>query len=117
MAHWTTIYSQAEYSLEHFFEGPTTLLEYNQNSISLYISGSPQLHLFQVFFINITEEDLQEMTKKIWNTLYVDEWSQDDILVECQSSKVRVRKLYNFPGMNSLDIIRHRIEPPLLYQP
>lgn len=113
MALWTTIYSQAEYSLEHFFEGPRTLLEYNQNSISLYISGSPQLHLFQMFFINITDEDLPEMIKKIWNTLYVDEWSQDDILVEYESSKVRVRKLYNFPGMNSLGTIRHHIDPPL----
>ncbi len=57
--------NRSELSLEHFFEQNTVLLEYNTNSLCLYISGCPAMHLFELFIINITEKDYFNMKKQI----------------------------------------------------
>ncbi len=112
MAVMITINCQAEYSIEHMFEVFNAMLDHNHSSISLYICGSPQLHLFQVFFVNIVEENLHEIAKRMWNALYVDEWEDDNFVIEYESNKIRIQQLYNHSGMRSLNIIRHSVNFP-----
>lgn len=104
--------NRSELSLESLFEQNTILLNFNNDSLCLYISGCPAMHLFELFIINIAEEDYFDIQEQLWKALYVNEWERFDVLIVSGQSKIRLYKLYEHPGFDSLDIIRHNVDAP-----
>lgn len=111
--HWTTLYHQTELPLDDLFDDPEFLLRYNQDAVTLYISGCPQLHLFDIIIINVTPEDCTEMCHALWRALYKDDWDNDrEYVVRCGSSVLKIKQIYKYSGMTSLNIIRHNVPEP-----
>lgn len=112
--HWTTLYHHDELPLEGLFEDPPDyLVRYHQDAITLYISGCPQLHLFEAIFIHVVEEDCPGLVTALWNALYKDDWGHDvDYVVRYNSSIVKIKQIYQYSGMKSLNIIRHGVPEP-----
>ena len=111
--YWTTLHHQTELPLDDLFDDPDFLLQYNQDAVTLYISGCPQLHLFEIFIISVTPEDCNTMRKALWKALYVDDWNNDiQYVVRCGSSMLRIKQVYKYSGMTSINIIRHNVPEP-----
>ena len=97
-----------EVSLEYFFESPN-LCRFNEQSIALYISGCPALHLFEVIVYHVTEHDEISVIQQMKHTLYDENWGTDTHkIIRLNDSKVQIYKLYSTDGIDSLRIIRHR---------
>lgn len=104
---------RSEVSLESLFEDPNPfLLDFDSDSVCLYISGCPAIHLFEMIISRIKLDDYPGLLTKLWNVLYVDAWEDDNVLITHGESKVRLYALYNQWGMYSLDLIRHCVPSP-----
>ena len=111
--HWTTLYYQDEQPLEYFFDNPKILQQYHQDSVTLYILGCPQLHLFDLFVVNVTQKDCKGLCQALWVALYKADWNGDlQYEVKYGSSIVKVKQIYKYSGMTSLNIIRHFVPEP-----
>jgi hypothetical protein len=116
--HWTTLYHQAEWPLDALFVDPNFLLQYNQNALTLYMSGCPQLHLFVLIVVSIAPEDCKGICKALWRALYQDDWGHNgDCVVRHRSSTLRVQQVYQYSGITSLSVIRHNVPEPEYERP
>ncbi|KAG0166581.1 hypothetical protein DFQ28_009846 [Apophysomyces sp. BC1034] len=107
-----TILDRNEISLEALFEEEShELTRFKQESVALYISGCPAIHLFQLIIYSITPQDEKDVLAKLKDTLYEKDWDEETYqTISSGQSKVQIYKLYTLKsGIDSLKLIRHEV--------
>lgn len=102
--------ARSEISLESLFNAEFILPFHHQESLALFISGCPAMHLFELIIYSITKEDETALLSALKYCLYDEDWGyEDNKKVSAGQSCVHLYKLYSDHGMDSLKIIRHQV--------
>ncbi|KAF7726573.1 hypothetical protein EC973_008618 [Apophysomyces ossiformis] len=107
-----TVLDRNEISLEALFDKDSKdLIRFKGESVALYISGSPAIHLFQLNIYSITEQDYGDILGKLKEILYEKDWANEDYqIIQLGQSKVQVYRLYGErAGIDPLMLIRHKV--------
>ncbi|KAG0172304.1 hypothetical protein DFQ28_003562 [Apophysomyces sp. BC1034] len=110
--HQPTVMDRNEISLEALFdEGSHKLTRFKEESIALYISGCPAIHLFQLVIYSMTQQDEKDILSELKDVLYEKDWDEEAYqVIRSGQSKVQVYKLYTMnSGIDSLKLIRHEV--------
>ena len=106
--------NRSELPLELVFTPDINLASHNGESVALYISGCPAMHLFELIMISLESSDEPEIIRLLWHALYVDNW--DDVnefkVIVSGDSRVHLYKLYDGTGLDSIKLIRHHTNCP-----
>ncbi|KAJ1964437.1 hypothetical protein GGI12_001421 [Dipsacomyces acuminosporus] len=82
---------------------------WTDNPVNLYISGCPDLYLFEVKATKVKQEE--ELLAKLYSAIYIEEWDDDVKEIETENSSLQLRALRR-PGFDPVDLVRHTIRPP-----